>query len=91
MQLGLSFSVLLASLSIAIFSSNVEALPAKRNAGMVTLPLKRLHQPRSDIHPQVVSSTLVHGEELIVYDICTALATAHKPRSPTFGSYDWPP
>jgi len=54
MQLSLSFSLLLASLLLAISSSNVEALPAKRNAGMVTLPLKRLHQPRSDIHPQVL-------------------------------------
>jgi hypothetical protein len=53
MQLSL---VLLASIFIAISSSNVEALPAKRNAGMVTLSLKRLHQPRSDIHPQVVSA-----------------------------------
>jgi len=72
MQLGLSFSVLLASLFIAMSPSNVEALPAKRNAGMVTLPLKRLHQPRGDIHPQVVSGMLVHDEELIVNDICNS-------------------
>lgn len=55
MQLGLSFSVLLASFYISISSSNVEALPAKRNAGLVTLSLRRLHKPRSDIHPQVAS------------------------------------
>ena len=55
MHANLSFSLLLASIFIVISSYNVEALPAKRNTGMVTLPLKRLHQPRDDIHPQVVS------------------------------------
>jgi hypothetical protein len=54
MQLGLSFFVLLASFFIAMSASGVQALPTKRNAGMVTLPLKRLHQARSDIHPQVL-------------------------------------
>ena len=52
MQLGLSFSLLLASLLITL-SSGVQAAPAKRG-GMVTLPLKRIHQARDDIHPQIV-------------------------------------
>lgn len=56
MQLGLSFSLLLASLLFSL-SSGVQAAPAKRGAGMVTLPLKRIHQVRDDIHPQVVSTT----------------------------------
>lgn len=55
MQFGFTFTVLLASLLVAISPQNVEAAPAKRGAGLITLPLKRLHGPRSDIHPQVVS------------------------------------
>ena len=51
MQLGLQFSVLLASLFVLL--SGVEAAPARRG-GMVTLPLKRITQARDDIHPQVV-------------------------------------
>jgi len=54
MQLGLSFSLLLASLLVALSSSEVNAAPLKRNAGMVTLPLKRIHQARDDIHPQIL-------------------------------------
>jgi hypothetical protein len=59
MQLGFSFSVLLASFYIVISSSNVEALPAKHNAGLVTLSLKRLHKPHNDIHSQVASSCVL--------------------------------
>jgi hypothetical protein len=56
MQLGISFTVLLASLILALSSADsVEAAPFRRNAGMITLPLKRLHNSRDDIHPQVVS------------------------------------
>jgi len=66
MHVGLSFSVLLASLLIAIPSFPVEALPAKRNAGMVTLPLKRLHQSRSDVHPQVVRCSDI----IVKFDSC---------------------
>ena len=54
MQLALSLSVLLASLLLA-----VDALPYRRDAGLVTLPLKRLHGQRSDVHPQLVSHTLI--------------------------------
>jgi len=52
MKFDISFSVLLTSL---LYASSVEAIPAKRNAnpGMVTLPLKRLHQTRTDIHPHL--------------------------------------
>lgn len=53
----LPFTVLLASF-FAVFSSPdafVDAIPVKRNTGMVTLPLKRL-DARSDVHPQVVSN-----------------------------------
>lgn len=57
MQLGLSFSMLLAALlvSVSLYGDSAEAVPTRRGAGMVTLPLKRIHQPRDDIHPQVVS------------------------------------
>ncbi|EGN99098.1 hypothetical protein SERLA73DRAFT_160630 [Serpula lacrymans var. lacrymans S7.3] len=52
MKLDISISVLLTSLLYAI---SVSAVPARRNAnpGMVTLPLKRLHQTRTDIHPHL--------------------------------------
>ena len=51
MQLGIQFSLLLAS--VLVLFSGVEAAPTKRG-GMVTLPLKRITQARDDIHPQVV-------------------------------------
>jgi hypothetical protein len=51
MQLGFSFTLLLASLIVSQ-SSGVQAAPAKRG-GIVTLPLHRIHQARDDIHPQV--------------------------------------
>jgi hypothetical protein len=52
MQLGLSFSLLLASLCL-ILSASVEAVPTKRNTGLVTLPLRRLQQ-RTDVHPTIL-------------------------------------
>ncbi|TDL16982.1 acid protease [Rickenella mellea] len=57
MQLGFSFSVLLASLLVALsVSDTVNAAPTKRSPtpGMVTLPLKRLHRARDDIHPLIL-------------------------------------
>ncbi|CCM04981.1 uncharacterized protein FIBRA_07179 [Fibroporia radiculosa] len=56
MQLRLSFTLLLASLAVSLsfLADASHALPAKRNNNMLTLPLKRLHQARSDIHPQVL-------------------------------------
>ncbi|GJE85515.1 acid protease [Phanerochaete sordida] len=51
MQLGLQFSLLLASLFVLL--GGVEAAPVKRG-GLVTLPLKRITQTRSDLHPQVL-------------------------------------
>ncbi|KAI0091355.1 aspartic peptidase domain-containing protein [Irpex rosettiformis] len=50
MQLGFSFTLLLASLILSL-SSGVQAAPTRRNAGLVTLPLKRIHQLRDDIRP----------------------------------------
>jgi len=57
MQLALSFTVLLVSLlvSLSVCGDSVQALPAKRNAKLITLPLKRVHQTRdSGLHPQVL-------------------------------------
>jgi hypothetical protein len=55
MQLGLSFSTLLASVLIAFSATeSVEARPFSRmNAGMLTMPLKRIPQ-NPNIHPQVL-------------------------------------
>jgi len=54
MQLALCFVLLLASVFVSL-SPAVEAAPAKRAPGLVTLPLKRVHQsiPNGSIHPQV--------------------------------------
>ncbi|EJD06630.1 acid protease [Fomitiporia mediterranea MF3/22] len=55
MQLFVSFSTLLTSLLLAIsLTGDVDARPAKRDAGTITLPLKRMTQARSDIHPQIL-------------------------------------
>jgi hypothetical protein len=79
MQFSRSFAVLLASVVIAISAYNVEALPAKRNAGMVTIPLRRLHQARNDIHPQLVSvnSTTVESSA-DRNNLYVAFTTTHK-------------
>ncbi|EPT01339.1 hypothetical protein FOMPIDRAFT_1023268 [Fomitopsis schrenkii] len=55
MQLPVSFSVLLASVlvSLTLFGDVAIAAPAKRDAKTITLPLKRTHQKRTDVHPQV--------------------------------------
>ncbi|PCH42313.1 acid protease [Wolfiporia cocos MD-104 SS10] len=56
MQLVLSFSVLLASILVTLSAvgDSAQAAPARRNNGMITLPLKRIHQTRdSGLHPQV--------------------------------------
>ena len=52
----LSFSVLLASVlvSLTLLGDSAIAAPAKRDANTITLPLKRAHQKRADVHPQVV-------------------------------------
>ena len=55
MQLSISFSFLLTTLLLAF--AHVEASPAKRAPGIVTLPLKRVVHG-SDVHPSVVSPTL---------------------------------
>ena len=48
---SLSLSVLLASMLLA----PAEAAPHPRNVGLITLPLTRMHKPRDDVHPQIVS------------------------------------
>lgn len=51
----IKFSALLAGILVAL---SADALPhPKRNAGTVTLPLRRLEHS-SDAHPQIVSSML---------------------------------
>ncbi|EKM57764.1 uncharacterized protein PHACADRAFT_90884 [Phanerochaete carnosa HHB-10118-sp] len=58
MQLGFTFSLLLASLLVLL--SGVEAAPTKRS-GLVTLPLKRITQTRSDLHPQLLQQHINRG------------------------------
>jgi len=55
MQFRISCTVLLASLAALLSFSDivVDAAPVKRNAGMVSLPLKRV-EARSGVHPQVM-------------------------------------
>jgi len=47
----LSFNLLLASILLSL--SLVQGVPLKRNTGLITLPLKRIHQARDDLHPLV--------------------------------------
>jgi len=54
MQIVHSFSTLLASLLVAITLVQVDAAPVDSTAGLRTLPLKRVHQARDDIHPQIL-------------------------------------
>ncbi|OCH95443.1 acid protease [Obba rivulosa] len=55
MQLALSFVTLLGSLILSLsYAEPAQALPTRRDVGIVTLPLKRIHQARDDIHPQVL-------------------------------------
>ena len=55
MQLGVSFSLLLATLLFAV--AQVDAVPVKRSPRAIKLPLKRLPQQR-DVHPTIVSFTV---------------------------------
>lgn len=55
MQLQLSFATLLAGVLFALSTvQDADARPTKRNAGMVTLPLKRVPKAEN-IHPSIVS------------------------------------
>ncbi|CAE6456844.1 unnamed protein product [Rhizoctonia solani] len=45
-----TFAVLLASMIVA----PVEAVPYRRNVGLITLPLTRMHKARDDVHPQIL-------------------------------------
>ena len=56
MQLALSFSTLLASILVLLSAADVQAAPAAKRTKAVTLPLTRIHQTRTDVHPQVVSA-----------------------------------
>jgi len=47
-------SVLLASLFVTHFTPNVVARPAKSGSGIITLPLRRVHTVRNDLHPQIL-------------------------------------
>ena len=59
MQLIGSFSALLASLLVAsTLTGDVQAHPIRRNAGMVTMPLKRINA-RADVHPNIVCSAML--------------------------------
>ena len=58
MQLQVSFSVLLAGLLTCLSSVEVLATPVNVNEGMITLPLKRHHHAREEIHPLVVRRAL---------------------------------
>ena len=63
MQLGLSFSLLLAGLLV---SQSAQAAPANaKRGGTVTLPLQRIHQARDDIHPQVVRPNPAHCLDIV--------------------------
>jgi hypothetical protein len=54
MQLQLAFTTLLSAFLIALSLQTVAAIPLEaRKPGMVTLPLKRVEQKRSGVHPQI--------------------------------------
>ncbi|KAF8623629.1 hypothetical protein AX17_007330 [Amanita inopinata Kibby_2008] len=55
MQIKSSFAVLLATLVIASPQSSVNAAPlsTRRGTGTITLPLRRVQQTRSDVHPLI--------------------------------------
>ncbi|KAA1467306.1 acid protease [Dentipellis sp. KUC8613] len=50
----MQLTVLLGTLALALVApSNVLAAPTPADAGVITVPLKRLHTPRTDLHPQL--------------------------------------
>ncbi len=57
MKPALSLSTLFASILILLAAT--EAAPAKRTR-TITLPLKRIQQNRTDVHPAIVSSRVTH-------------------------------
>jgi hypothetical protein len=76
MQLGLTFTALLASL--AALSVPVEAAPVRRGQS-VSLPLQQVHTLRSDIPAEVVSiAVALHRLVHIAYDSRTIIS---KPSS----------
>ncbi|KAH7341636.1 aspartic peptidase domain-containing protein [Rhizoctonia solani] len=50
MLTSFTFAVLLASMIV----SPVEAVPYRRNVGLITVPLTRMHRVRDDVHPQIL-------------------------------------
>ncbi|KAJ8496882.1 hypothetical protein ONZ45_g12290 [Pleurotus djamor] len=53
MHFQVSFTTLLATLLVALYANDVDALPTKRGVGMVSLPFRRV-QPRTDVHPHIL-------------------------------------
>ncbi|CAK5268802.1 unnamed protein product [Mycena citricolor] len=54
MQLSISFSALLAGMLVALSASEVQAVPVAQAPKMVTLPIKRMGSPASDLHPEIL-------------------------------------
>ncbi|KAI0787881.1 acid protease [Fomes fomentarius] len=56
MQLTISFSTLLASIFVLLAATDngVQAAPAAKRGKAITLPLKRVHQNREDVHPTIL-------------------------------------
>ena len=84
MQLALSFSTLLASILVllTVTDNGVHAAPtSKRAAKTITLPLKRIHQNRGDVHPQIVSApSELRARRSSCHMRDTAPAAAHQPQ-----------
>ena len=70
-----TLAVLLASMIV----SPVEAVPHRRNVGLITLPLTRMHKVRDDIHPQIVSRWIIDTRPHLmhVYSFCNSTPIAH--------------
>lgn len=85
MQFQLAF---IATLLVVLYAGNVDALPAKRGAGMVSLPLRRVQQLKRDVHPHIVSVASILGEQRLT-EIYTADAATYQPESAPLRTNDW--
>jgi len=83
MQLVLNFSVLLASLVVALsVVGTVEAAPIKRNEGLATLSLRRITQARSDVHPQMLlQQHMNRGHKRLAHMTGRAAPSTHELRA----------
>ena len=82
MQLALSFSTLLASILVLLSAADngVQAVPLAKRGKSITLPLKRIHQNRGDVHPQIVSApSELRARRSSCHMRDTAPAAAHQP------------